>query len=138
MNHSGIEHKYKNMNKLKFKKPNKKVSKTALKKRADKLFSLLVRSIGYCQAEGRTGIKCGGPLQACHIVTRSNLRLRYTTWNCVCLCSGHHSYFHRNPLDFIEFIATYYPEKLDFVQTHRYEITKMTPESYEKVIEAMT
>lgn len=115
-----------------------KPSKSTLKKKADKLFSETVRSIGYCQAESRVKTKCGGALQCCHITTRSNLRLRYSTMNCVCLCMGHHRYFHQHPLEFIEFLATYYPEKLDYVQKHRYEICKMTVIDYQEIIKALT
>ena len=44
------------MKKLKFSKP-KKIKESTLKNRADRLMSLKVRSIGYCQARIFTKVK---------------------------------------------------------------------------------
>jgi len=120
------------------KKKVKKINKSALKKKCDSLFGAKIRSIGYCQAEGRTKIKCGGSLQCAHIVPRNVLRLRWNENNCLCLCASHHIiHFHRNPLSFIEFVAEYYPEKLAYVQKHRYEIKKMSVQDYEELYQKL-
>lgn len=109
------------MKKLKYPKP-KKISKTAWKRRCDKLFSLLIRALGYCQAEGKDKVRCGGVLQCAHIDTRSKLALRWKYNNVLCLCSGHHRYYSTRPLDWIEFIQEYYPEKWGWVMKHKNDI----------------
>ena len=108
---------------LKLKKP-KKVNKTALKRKADILFSLKIRSINCCQAEGLMKGKCGGSLQCCHIQGRANYRLRWDEQNVLCMCAGHHRISHTYPLDFIEFVMTYYPNKWKYVMKHKNEVVK--------------
>ncbi len=109
------------MRKLKLSKP-KKINKSLLKKKIDILFSKKIRSLGYCQADGKVGTRCGGVLQWAHIITRSNLRLRWQEENSLCLCYSHHNYFHREPLEFVEFLYHYYPEKIGYVKEHRNEL----------------
>jgi ABC-type proline/glycine betaine transport system ATPase subunit len=47
------------------------VNKKAAKAKADRLFSLKVREIGYCQlAAWFPKIRCNGNLQCCHIISR--------------------------------------------------------------------
>lgn len=113
----------------------KKVKKKTLRNHADKLFSKHIRSIGHCQAEGRTKVKCGGQLQCAHLITRSNIRLRYEEYNVLCLCAGHHRYWTHRPLEWSEFLLTYYNEKHHFVMKHRNEKTKKTEELYRSIIE---
>jgi hypothetical protein len=113
----------------------KKPTKSRLKKRADTAFSLWVRkTIGHCQAEGY-GIKCSSVLQCAHIVTRSNLTLRYNANNVLCLCSAHHFWFHRHPLEFVEFLLQRYVEKFNYVQKHKNELTNYSLDDYKKLIE---
>lgn len=111
------------MKKLKLAKP-KKINKTRLKRKADSLFSLKVRSIGYCQAEGKMKGKCGGSLQCCHIQGRANYRLRWDEHNVLSMCAGHHRLSHTYPLDFVEMVMTYYPEKWAYVMKHKNETVK--------------
>jgi hypothetical protein len=93
-----------------------------MKKKCDVLFSKKVRSVGYCQFSGKSPTKCGGQLQCCHIEARDNLRLRWEPQNVLCLCYAHHTRGHRRPLEFIEVIQEYYPEKWKYVMTHKNEI----------------
>lgn len=108
---------------MKISKP-KKINKTKLKRKADSLFSLKVRSIGYCQAEGKMKGKCGGQLQACHIQGRANYRLRWDQNNLLCMCAGHHRLSHTYPLDFIEMVMVHFPEKWAYVMKHKNETRK--------------
>lgn len=85
---------------------------------ADDLFSKLVRSVGYCEAEGRilivewelgeaahqydgTGVTSphAGPLQCAHVFSRSYIATRFERMNAVCLCAAHHVYFTHRPLE---------------------------------------
>ena len=116
---------------MKFPKPKKKVKKGTLKRKADNLFSKYLRAkIPYCQAEGKTICKCGGPLQLCHIITRGNLRLRYDENNCLVMCAGCHRFFTSRPFEFTEFVLTYYLEKFTYVMNHKEEKVQMKLQDY--------
>ena len=107
---------------LKFAKP-KKPSKTKLQKECDSLFSLLIRSVGKCQAKEYTKVTCGGHLQCAHIISRSNRRLRWDTMNAICMCAGHHRYFTtKAEAWYWDFLPKYFPEKSEYVKKHRNEI----------------
>jgi len=100
---------------LAFPKPAKKEKYT--QKKADELYSKIIRlERGTCQAKQYTKCSCGGRLQNAHIVGRGRSKLRYDDRNCLCLCAGHHRYFHSNPdLFWYEFLPTYYPKELEYV-----------------------
>jgi hypothetical protein len=52
--------------------------------------------------------KCGSMnrLQAHHVITRANKRLRYDSQNGVCLCAGHHLFFaHQKPHEFRDWLT---------------------------------
>lgn len=89
----------------------KKVKLTSLIKKADKLFSEVIRSRGECE-------KCGSKtnLQCAHIISRTNKHLRWDESNALCLCFRcHFFWFHRNPLDAVEWIKKYYPIRYEFL-----------------------
>lgn len=97
------------------------------------MFSRLVRSsYGYCQFDGKDKIKCSADLQCLHIVSRTNLRLRWEFQNALCGCSGHHRYYTTHPLEFIEAVMTYWPEKYEFVKEHKNELLQETYEEVER------
>src|SRR3990167_1736723 len=123
--------------KLKFAKVKrvKAKSKSALKNKADKLMSLLVRSIGYCQARIFTKVHCGGGLQDCHIVCRANMRLRYDPINHLCMCAGHHVWFTNNPEALRTFIETSWGSVWKYLQEHKEEKVKT---DYEEVIRRLS
>ena len=125
-------------NKLAIPKP-VKFNKTKAKNKLDKLFSLSVRAIGYCQAEDKyPPVKCGGSLQCAHIENRSNITLRWDKNNVLCLCFGHHFWFHRHPLQFVEFLLEYYKEKYDYVVAHRNEKTQFNEIYYKEKLKELT
>lgn len=79
----------------------KKLNKTSLKKKMDKLFSEKVRAIGFCQYCGSTE-----NLQTAHIFSRKNLSIRWDPENAVCLCVKHHLYWaHKEPVGFTRWVS---------------------------------
>jgi hypothetical protein len=80
------------------------VNRKAATAKADRLFSLKVREVGYCQlAAWFPQIECNGNLQACHIVSR---RYRAVRWlldpaNAVPGCAAHHLYGTHHPLEWV-------------------------------------
>jgi hypothetical protein len=129
------------MNKyMKFPKPIKKVKvkkikKSTLKNRADKLFSLYIRKIGICQLRGKDGIRCGGNLQCMHITTRGKTALRYEPLNALCGCAGHHVFYTYHPDDWADFMRKNYPAQWNYVQNHKVDTVKKTEDLYKEVIE---
>ena len=103
--------------------------------KADRLMSLRVRSLGFCQAASFTRVRCGGSLQDCHIIGRANRRLRYDPANHLCMCSGHHVWFTNNPEAWREFIEKEYGTNWRYIQSVRNE--KVKPD-YEKIISELT
>lgn len=72
---------------------------TGAKKRADVLFSRIVRSRGRCEACGRTD-----SLQCAHIVSRRFNATRCMEDNAFCLCASCHLRFTEWPLEFAGFV----------------------------------
>jgi hypothetical protein len=99
---------------LAFPKPAKKEKYT--QKKADELYSKIIRlERGTCQAKAYRKCSCGGRLQNAHIVGRGRSKLRYDDKNCLCLCAGHHRFFHSNPdLFWYEFLPAYFPDNLKY------------------------
>ena len=88
------------------------------KAKADKLFSEVVRSLGYCEAEdwdeevlGGTSLKCSAQLQTAHICSRRFSATRTDLRNAFCLCFSHHRYFTDYPRQFSRFITTTWAQK---------------------------
>lgn len=83
----------------------RKPSKTALKKKADKLCGDIVRARGHCENPD-----CKHPgmyaLQWAHILSRSYLNTRWMPENAFCLCAGCHMYFTNHPAEWEVFVET--------------------------------
>jgi hypothetical protein len=74
-----------------------------LRKKADRVFSKWVRSIGVCQFCGERGTEV--QLHTAHVISRKCLTLRYSEDNTLCLCAKCHWHFdHYNPLAFADFV----------------------------------
>jgi 5-methylcytosine-specific restriction endonuclease McrA len=99
------------------------------KRMADQLQSKIVRKIGKCEWCGS-----GKNLQACHVVSRANLRLRYSMENLMCLCAACHLKWHHDPLESMLWFNEMWPERVDYLRVHKQEITKMTIDDYKKLI----
>ena len=66
-------------------------------------------------------------LHAAHIFTRSIKATRHDMANLVCLCYGCHAYFHRNPLEFHEWVRKKMgAEKYDALSKRAHTLTKKT------------
>ena len=109
------------MKKIKFPKV-KKIKKSTLKNKADKMFSNYIRSVGVCQIAYKDKIKCTNTLQCMHIIGRANHNLRWDTWNALCGCSGHHMYYTSHPWEWTELIKTYWPDRYKYLNEHRNEV----------------
>lgn len=79
----------------------KNPSKSTMKNKLDKIFSLVVRKRGYCQ---RCNMVDYEKFQCCHIYSRANLAVRWTLNNALCLCAGCHFWGHQNPTEFTELV----------------------------------
>jgi len=78
----------------------KRPKRKTVKNKLDKLFSAKIRSKGFCERCGKTTT-----LQTSHIYSRSYLRLRWVEENATCMCAGCHFWWHKNPVDAIEWVA---------------------------------
>lgn len=88
--------------------------RSGAKGKADRLFSQLIRSRGYCEARdwpmwpgsivARNVHLCRGPLETAHIYSRRYSHIRCDPDNAVCLCSSAHRYFTDNPVDWGVFV----------------------------------
>lgn len=82
-----------------------------LKGKADKLFSEVIRSVGYCEADGADEITCSKQLQCAHIVSRRYNATRTDTRNAFSLCAAHHRFYTDHPRQFSRFITTTWAQK---------------------------
>ena len=76
-----------------------KPTRRALKKKADKLWAEIVKSVGRC-------LKCGSrdkQLQAAHIISRRFTNTRHDIRNGLCLCAACHRWAHDYPTAFGRF-----------------------------------
>lgn len=115
---------------LKFAKP-KKVKRKTLRNKADKLFSAIIRRVGYCEFANKDTIHCGGPLQCAHIETRGNYAIRWRLENALCLCGGHHWWYTNHEKKWQEMIKKWFPIKWKFYEKHKND---ENTETYEDVI----
>ena len=81
--------------------PKRRVSRMALRKKADKLFSIAIRERdGWaCRACGSAGMP-----QAAHIVSRRYAAVRWSMDNCVTLCKSCHMKFTMDPLGWDDWV----------------------------------
>lgn len=77
------------------------------KKKADDLFSKIIRSKGLCARCGK-----GQHLQCAHIVSRRFSATRCDLRNALCLCAGCHHYFTDHPVEFGRFVIDRIGDKL--------------------------
>ena len=77
-----------------FEKPVGALCKSHAKTEADRIFSLLVRSVGKCERCGKTeGLQCS------HFISRRYLGTRWVRLNAECLCLGCHKFLTERPLE---------------------------------------
>lgn len=81
------------------------------KAKADRLFSEVIRSVGYCEAQGYDDRPCSNQLQCAHINSRRFNATRCDVRNAYSLCMAHHRYFTDFPRQFSRFITTTWAQK---------------------------
>lgn len=81
------------------------------KGKADKLFSEVIRSVGYCEASGFNQINCSQQLQCMHIVSRKYNATRCDTRNAFSGCAAHHRFYTDHPREFSRFITQTWAQK---------------------------
>lgn len=96
-----------------------------LKRKAFKLWSEKVRSIGKCEiCEAKKGdLKSNGKpviLNAHHIIPKQVKNLTFDIENGICLCTTHHKYdikisAHTNSLAFYDWLKKKYPNKITYL-----------------------
>lgn len=107
------------------------MKKTALKNKADRLFSEFIRSQGVCEWCGRSN---NVQLQCAHIFSRRYLVTRWEPINAVCLCAGCHRKAHDQPVEFTEFVKEYLGEEIYNELRHTAK-TKVDKNIYENLVE---
>ena len=93
----------------------------SLVKKADKLFSDKIRSVGRCK-------KCGGReyLQTAHIISRRYKQVRWDLDNAICLDRNCHVYFTHHPIEWDLYIE-------DTIGTTMYKMLKTRALQYGKI-----
>ena len=91
-----------------------------LRRKIDRLCSIVVRSCNECRACGfvhddNRVYSCSQRLECAHIFSRGWLNLRHHPANMVSLCNIHHRYFTQNPDEWKRFIEMAYPGRLDWL-----------------------
>jgi len=101
----------------------KNIKKTTVRNRLDKLWSLIIRSIGYCEVCTKTNRE--GQLHPHHIIGRSSLNTRWDLKNGICLCAKCHTLgkpsAHNDPIWFIEWLKTNQLERYKYLEKKRKE-----------------
>lgn len=84
----------------------KKLTKSSLIKKLDKVFADVVKMIGKCEWCKATD----KALQCAHIYSRRYRHTRWDSCNAIALCISCHFRAHQRPLDFAKFIEEYLGE----------------------------
>jgi len=92
----------------------RKTSHAAMVRKADKLFSLIVRNARRCQAND--GRPCNGPLQCAHIFSRRYQGSRWMLANAVSLCAGHHVFYTHRPEEWEDWRRKFLASHYDYVR----------------------
>jgi hypothetical protein len=81
------------------------------------LWSFIIRARdGFCcQLHGMDAIKCGGGLQAAHLVTRGVKGTKFVLINGKCLCQAHHKYYTHRPEHWATIAQKLWPEEWNYV-----------------------
>ena len=88
----------------------RKISRTTLRNKLDKICREKTRAIGKCMVCGNTET-----LQTHHVIGRRNLQVRWYIDNLVCLCSLHHTFgiksAHQDPTWFTDWYKDHIGEE---------------------------
>ena len=98
-------------------------TRTQLKERCDRLFSLRIRLRGSCEICGKRPPEV--TLQCAHIFSRRYMGTRWDFRNALCLCAGCHFYYTHRPIDWEDKVKEMIGEELyEEVRLHARAITK--------------
>ncbi len=100
----------------------RKGSRAAKKRKADRIFSEKIRAIGKCAFQGLDNISCSDQLQCAHIVGRSNHNLRWDSINALPLCSGHHRWYTSHPFEWTTMIMNHFKDRYDYLMEYKDEL----------------
>ena len=107
-----------------------------LKKKADKLWSLIIRAKGKCEVCGETQY-----LNPHHVIGRRNHAVRFLLRNGVCLCSGCHTFrtrsAHNDPQWFMEWFKNNRPDDFLSISIKKNHIIKRTLEDYQNLVDTL-
>ena len=111
----------------------KKQTKTSLKKKCDTLYSLIIRSKGYCEVCGKTE-----NLQTHHVIGRINYILRWDLRNGVCADPGCHmlnrNSAHNNPIFFINWFKSTRPDDYEYLLTKKNTVKTFNILDYQQIL----
>ena len=110
----------------------KKKSRKYLKRKADKLFSELIRSRGYCE----WCLTKNNTLQTAHIFSRRFLVTRWVPLNANCLCAKCHFKAHQKPVEYVEWLKEYLGEDV-YNELRRLAKTSIKKIDLEQVIKEL-
>lgn len=108
----------------------KKIKVKSSKKKADDIFSLIVRA-----RDGKC-LRCGTTknLQCAHVINRDHLAHRWDKKSCLTLCYGCHiHWWHKEPLEAHEWLKEKYPDVFAYYWQHKQDILEK-PIDYKSLI----
>ena len=112
----------------------KKQTKKSLKKKCDVLYSLIIRSKGYCEVCGKSNLI----LNAHHVIGRVNYSLRWDIRNGCCLCVSCHKFSkasaHEHPIKFINWFKKTRSEDHEYLLNKKNEIKTWTIFDYQEIL----
>jgi hypothetical protein len=103
----------------------RKTTLAAQGRKADRLWSLIVRARGLCEVDS-TGPKHSGPLQGAHGISRRYRNTRWLPINGFCLCAAHHVYFTYRPLEWEDYIRAAWGETV-YDELRRIALSQPSP-----------
>jgi hypothetical protein len=110
------------------------VTKTTLRRKADKLWSKIILSRGYCEKCG----KSNDQLHPHHVIGRRNLSTRWCLVNGICLFAGCHTMStwsaHQDPQGFMEWYKENRATNYEHIKKEKNEIIKRSLEDYEILV----
>ena len=109
-------------------------TKSYYKRKADTIFSKIIRSYGKCEMCGRSDEV---QLHCAHFIGRNNHTLRWDYLNAICLCAGCHRGAHDDPQNFVEWFKRQYPSRYMYVSHNKNQLTKRTALDYKELVELL-
>jgi 5-methylcytosine-specific restriction endonuclease McrA len=106
-----------------------------IRTKPDNLFTKMVmhRDSRTCQWCGKTT----GQMQTSHVVSRTNLHLRWNLNNAKCLCAGCHFKWHKDPLKGVEWFIGKFPERYTYLQVENRKQVKYSTKELEDIYNAL-